>query len=268
MSAQTPYAYDPSLAERIAANARAAIGAPMRCCPRVDVREDAEMIDCCGDPPHPVMNIAMAANLPPDRADARIAETVRRHDALGRPLLWWVVHGPGGCFLRDRLDVAGVPLSRELPGMAVDLLRELQPAAAPAALEIHRVRTAAERRAILDVTRVFGMPDEVMEALARPDLPDARYFLGTENGRAVCTAMFYARDGVAGVFNVATIPEAQRRGYGAAITSAALVAAREAGCTLGVLQASEMGRPVYERLGFRQVCTVSACLRQAPLAAS
>ena len=47
-------------------------------------------------------------------------------------------------------------------------------------------------------------------------------------------------------------PDARGRGYGAAVTAAAM---RQTGApaSLAILQASAMGRPVYERMGFRTV---------------
>jgi predicted acetyltransferase len=58
---------------------------------------------------------------------------------------------------------------------------------------------------------------------------------------------------VAGVYNVAALPSHRRRGIGEAMTWRSVARGREAGCTVAVLEASEMGRPVYERMGFRVV---------------
>jgi len=66
----------------------------------------------------------------------------------------------------------------------------------------------------------------------------------------VATALQIATDRVAGIYWVATIEDHRRKGYGEALTWAALEAGRELGCTMGSLQASEMGKPVYARMGF------------------
>jgi predicted acetyltransferase len=49
---------------------------------------------------------------------------------------------------------------------------------------------------------------------------------------------------------VATLDRFRRRGLGMALTWTALEEGRRAGMATGVLQASEEGQPVYERLGF------------------
>jgi GNAT superfamily N-acetyltransferase len=57
-------------------------------------------------------------------------------------------------------------------------------------------------------------------------------------------------DGDAGVFFVATLPEARGRGLAAGLMGVALEEARERGCDVSTLQASPMGEPVYERMGY------------------
>jgi predicted acetyltransferase len=55
------------------------------------------------------------------------------------------------------------------------------------------------------------------------------------------------------VYNIATVEGARRRGYGTAMTVRVALDGRAAGCDVAALQASEMGRPIYERLGYRTV---------------
>ena len=59
--------------------------------------------------------------------------------------------------------------------------------------------------------------------------------------------------GVAGLSNIAVLPEHRGRGIGAAVAAAALLEGRRLGLGLGVLSAGEVGLPLYERLGFREV---------------
>ena len=53
------------------------------------------------------------------------------------------------------------------------------------------------------------------------------------------------------------LDQARHRGVGGyAVTSFLLDEARARGCTESVLQATRLGRPVYERLGYVEVCRV------------
>jgi GNAT superfamily N-acetyltransferase len=79
-------------------------------------------------------------------------------------------------------------------------------------------------------------------------------YIAYQDGVAVATSALLLHAGVAGIFAVATIPQARGRGLGTAITQAPLLEARRRGYRVGTLQSSPMGFPVYGRLGFREVC--------------
>ena len=127
---------------------------------------------------------------------------------------------------------------------------------APAELAIREVADAA---ALADFEQVLieGYPVPELQPF-RPGAflgaavlgGDYRLWLGYVAGRAVTCAVAYVRDGVVGVYLVATLQEARGKGYGAAISARAAAAAPE---LPAVLQASDLGRPVYERIGFSVV---------------
>jgi ribosomal protein S18 acetylase RimI-like enzyme len=81
-------------------------------------------------------------------------------------------------------------------------------------------------------------------------------YLGTLNSEPVATSCIFLGGGVAGVYSVSTLPVARGRGFGAAMTLQPLLQAREMGYRIGVLQSSEMGFNVYQRLGFRHLCQI------------
>lgn len=128
----------------------------------------------------------------------------------------------------------------------------------PAGLTVVEAGTRDQFRAFRSASGVGFRIPRWMLRVAMPSLPSTgggsgsvvRFFVGYEGGRPVATSALYESDRVAGIFFVATIPSARRRGYGAALTWAALDAARRGGADTGFLQASAMGRPVYERMGF------------------
>jgi predicted acetyltransferase len=77
------------------------------------------------------------------------------------------------------------------------------------------------------------------------------------DGTVVGTCTLYLGAGVAGIYNVSTLPKARRQGVATELTLTALHAARDRGYRIGILHASEMGYGAYRRIGFRDYCTVS-----------
>jgi predicted N-acetyltransferase YhbS len=69
---------------------------------------------------------------------------------------------------------------------------------------------------------------------------------GAMSGAACCVS--FGATGWIGALGVA--PEARRRGLGRALTEAAVARLRARGATTILLFATDMGRPLYERLGF------------------
>ncbi len=96
---------------------------------------------------------------------------------------------------------------------------------------------------------VFGFGEELARA-TRISPPGARCYLARADGRPAASVMAIHHDGDCGIFWVATLEHAQRRGLATALMVAALRDAREAGCQTTSLQATPQGAPVYARLGY------------------
>lgn len=86
-----------------------------------------------------------------------------------------------------------------------------------------------------------------------------RHFIGWDGDRPVAGASLYLDElsGTAGIYHVDVLAEARGRGFGKAVTVAALSAAQERQYRIAVLSASELGLPVYRRLGFDVVGDVT-----------
>lgn len=84
--------------------------------------------------------------------------------------------------------------------------------------------------------------------------PDVGLFVGYVGNQPAATAGLYRKGDVAEVGAVWTAPAYRQRGYGAALTWAAIQAGKARGCTAAALKSTDMGYPVYRRMGFIEVC--------------
>ncbi len=95
--------------------------------------------------------------------------------------------------------------------------------------------------------RIVDLPDGL---LADVDRSAFHVLVARLDGRDVGTALAYDHDGDCGIYNVATLPQARRRGVGTALTALQLHHARERGCTTAGLQSSAVAEGVYASVGF------------------
>jgi len=213
------------------------------------------------------INCAVEIDLAPATVDRRIAEVGEWFGERGIPWRWLVGPTSRPLDLGERLLRAGYELVSDSPGMALDL-DTFEPEPPPAGVEVVTVDDLAgldaweeiHRRALdLDDGRARAWRDAQDRALSA-DIP-LRDWIALLDGAPVAAAGLFAAAGVAGIYNVATVPEARGRGIGRAITSAALAEAVVRGEDTAVLGSSEMGFPVYSRLGFREVSRLRSYAR-------
>lgn len=214
-----------------------------------------------------VMRTRLPAESTPDEIDARIQATIAYFQSRSQPFIWTIWPGTSPATLAARLLAHGFHPAGHEPAMAVDLAMLPDAVSTPPDLTIEHVHGQPKvDEHFKTLCRGFGFPDNMaaavlgwaseIEAHAFGGEPDCAYTLYTAylDGRPVATAELLLAAGVAGIYGVATLPEARRRGIGAAVTLAPLLRARALGYHAGILQASTKGFPVYERLGFRQTC--------------
>jgi ribosomal protein S18 acetylase RimI-like enzyme len=163
------------------------------------------------------------------------------------------------------LEKNGFTFDEKLPGMAVDLQLVNKSLPEPERFSIQLAQDNAARRQWSTVVELgFGAtpPNETnvnawcrILQLANPDTIQA--YTGFLDNNPVAASLLFLAAGVAGVYCVATNPEARRKGIGALLTQYPLLQARSKGYRYGTLQASEMGRGVYRSLGFQEYCSIS-----------
>ena len=93
---------------------------------------------------------------------------------------------------------------------------------------------------------------------------DSRFnYIARLEDRAVASVVSQDHGGDCSIWWVATVPEARGRGLAQGLMRRALADGRARGCEVSTLQATKLGRPVYERLGYRAFGTIEMWERRS-----
>lgn len=227
-------------------------------------------------PTNPMFKGVWQTRLSADEVDEAIDQTIAWFKKRNAPyFFWWTGPGTAPADLGTRLQARGLldmaEQQQELaagihqteqgaPGMVVDLnqVDETLLVKTPPEFIIKQVEN---ERQLYDFKKVFVETYEIpdwagqawVDATQKVGIGKTPWqmFVGYLDDEPVATNMLFNGGGVASVYAVATVPTAQRKGIGAAITLKPLLDAREMGYRHGVLFSTEMGIRVYERIGFR-----------------
>jgi GNAT superfamily N-acetyltransferase len=160
---------------------------------------------------------------------------------------------------RMTFDKHGLRHSVDLPGMAAEGLRP--PQRPLPAIDVRRVTAGPAREAFCAIGSLcFHVPLPWFREVFEGDSVWEKFaaYVGYVDGEPVSTAAVVMHAGAAGVYNVATVPEQQRKGYGEAVMRRALEEARRVhGVTRTILQSTPAGHRLYEQMGYRGVTSVA-----------
>jgi GNAT superfamily N-acetyltransferase len=153
-------------------------------------------------------------------------------------------------------DALGMPYSDSVPGMTlVDMTRKYR------AVEGLEIRTVRDRQALQHLLRIdeeaFGIAIDVSRRMFTERLlaaTEVELYVGYMDAQPIAISALIAAQRIAGVANIATLASHRGRGIGEAMTAHVIKRGRDFGCVVASLQASDMGKPVYERMGFETVC--------------
>jgi predicted GNAT family acetyltransferase len=104
----------------------------------------------------------------------------------------------------------------------------------------------------------IGLPRDAIDSLDRLSMllvPSVVAYVLYLSGEPVSAALAMVSHGVGGIYWVGTVPAARRRGYGDLCSRAATNAGFALGASTMCLQASPMGAPIYEGIGYRTIYT-------------
>lgn len=132
-------------------------------------------------------------------------------------------------------------------------------------VHVARVTTEEDARAMAGLLAgAFHMPEDATRRvlpLAATQVPGLDVYVARVEGRATSTVTVTRHDRVAGIWAMGTPPDLQGRGVGKVLLSLVMDRYRRAGVEAFFLGATPAGRPLYEKLGYREVARAQVWVR-------
>lgn len=210
--------------------------------------------------PHYLFNSVNVTGRDSASIDAAFSSAEKCIAALGAPVLWRVSAAAASGAIKAQLEQAGLQLQGSDPAMLADL-SEPPPPPQVDGLKIETVDGQAARYDWAWLTcDAFELGEKVRKAMSEceaaipeSELTGQKRYIGYLDGKPVAVSSLVLAADLAGVYAVATLPEARSRGIGTAMTLHAMMEGKHGGAKSAVLTASEMGKSVYERIGFSTI---------------
>jgi ribosomal protein S18 acetylase RimI-like enzyme len=223
------------------------------------------------DVPHQIVNCIMEARLKSETVQSDIGNLMTPFREKHLPLTWYVWPTSTPADLSDHLLSYGFEHSHDSPGMLADLSDLPKDVSIPDGTRIERVSNDALLKDWMEPFNAgYQMPEMVNDFFFSfykefgyaEDLPMQNYLVYYEDEPVSCVTLYMGENHVAGIWGVATSPQARGKGLGTVITWKGCVEAIQKGCQYAILISSQMGYNVYRRLGFREYCKVGYYLWQ------
>ena len=161
---------------------------------------------------------------------------------------------------RSLLADAGHVLDANPAAMIADLAEvepprpgDPEPDPEPQAADIGRINDEA-----------YGLKDAFAVLAGDGSADPAHSYVARLDGEAVACLGTRDHDGDCSIWEVAAVPAARGRGLVSGLMRRALADGRERGCDVSTLQATKLGQPVYERLGYREFGVIEMWERRKP----
>ena len=157
-----------------------------------------------------------------------------------------------------------------LPGVAID--RAIEMPSYDSDVRMERIVDDQGRRDYLHVVsagwNVDAMPvplqEKVLFSLASLDSPQVAVYVAYLDDQPASGCMTYVSDGCAGLYWASTLPSARGKGLAKATFAAACRDGFDMGAQVATAQASAVGAPIWQRLGFEVVTHYKRYLAKPP----
>jgi GNAT superfamily N-acetyltransferase len=200
-------------------------------------------------------NHVLRTRISGDAAQRRIAAILEQIGRHTDHIDWLVFPGCRPADLGARLEARGMPGRLAGTWMLADMPVRPDAFSVPQRFRVEQVRSPEMLAAWKDVSEAgFGVDVQIhAEAYARHGFgPEAisLHYIGYLDAAPVTSATLLLAGGIAGIYDVSTPPAFRGQGFGSAISLAMLHEAHAHGYRQAWVWSSQMGKRVYERVGF------------------
>jgi GNAT superfamily N-acetyltransferase len=204
-------------------------------------------------------NVVLNVNFTNKNADLRIEEIKELYKKKNLPFSWWVGPGDTPSNLKKLLLSHGFIPKENNYGMYLDL-DNFTPKK-PYNLKIRRVCNLSELKEFDNAHVLSGGNEKAFDIIFKY-LPrnvfdkesPFQFYSGYINNKLVTTGILVLHADVGGIYYIVTLPEERRKGYASEMMNYIIAEAKKFNYKICVLQASEEGKKVYEKMGFKHRC--------------
>ena len=229
----------------------------------VYIQKQNYFLGCSGVPVY-LFNQVFDINIHSNQIDEVIEEVFLYFRERNLPFIWLL--GPRSSpsnikeIIKEKEEVQEIIF----PGMYYDLNKLPKKKDSIDGFEIKKVQDLERYQDFIEVCTKDIKDKEVRErysalyrSLYQANVSDSTStFVGYYNGVPVSTSIIHYSQGVGGLYWIITSEEARRKGYGTAMTFETMYEAKDYGYEIIILHATEMGFPVYSKIGFVKTCEV------------
>lgn len=200
-------------------------------------------------------------------ADEAIRQQVDYFEGLGYDFEWKYFSHDTPVNLKDRLAAQDFDIGQDEAVMVLEISKAPAILLQPPSLDIRRVHTLADIETIIDLQQKV-YPDEDFSWM-RDVLGDrldrwpetVGVYIATIDGQPAGASWIYYHlpSTFAGLYGGSTLPQFRSRGIYTGMVAARLQEAAQRGLRFLTVDASNMSRPILEKLGFQQIAISNPC---------
>jgi GNAT superfamily N-acetyltransferase len=245
--------------------------------PGIQIAAEPDWLGIWSSYPEKIFNSVYVSYFSEDNLDQKVEKILSFYSSRSHlPMAWAITPICQPKDLSKVLQNQGFTHIAKAPGMFLNLDQLGRAIAIPstAADNLHKIIQVSNieqlSQWLIPLQASFALSTSVIESFfelfSRQGFGDHlpwRLFLGTIDGKPVSCSRLFCAAGIAGIYHVATVPEARGNGYGTAIAIASLQAAKDLGYKTAILTSSPSGYSLYRRLGFQDCCSADIYISPA-----